>query len=121
MYLTLPEYKKLKLNTSVLIDNTVFLIMSITDFNVMEEGLTKVELLKVNDINNYLYGQEIIEENLTASTLTVDLETGQLVETYDGTEDINFIVEDPNLIAISESEMYSTTIEIVDGNVIKSE
>lgn len=121
VHITLGEFKKLKLNSFVIIDNTLFLLNSINDFNIIEEGLTKVELLKVNDINNYLKGQNIINENLTATTLSVDFTTGQLVETYDGTEDINFIVEDPDLIATSESEMYSTTIEIVDGNVIKTQ
>lgn len=121
VYLTTNEYKNLKLNSFIIINNTLFIINVITDFDIIQEGLTKVELTKVNNIDNYTRGQDIINENLTATTLSVDFTTGQLVETYDGTEDINFIVEDPNLIAISESEIYSTTIEIVDGNIIKTQ
>ena len=121
MYLTLPEYKKLKLNTLVLIDNTVFLIMSITDFNIMEEGLTKVELLKVNDINNYLRGQNIVVENLTASTLYVDFATGQLVESSRDYDQIRFIVPSTDLVAFTAQPLLNTTLEIKEGSVIKTE
>ena len=121
VYITLAEYKKLKLNSFVIIDNTLFLLNTISDFNIIEEGLTKVELLKVNDINNYINGQSIVSENLTATTLSIDFTTGQLVETYDGTEDINFIVEDPDLLYETEKPIYSTTIEIEEGNVIKTQ
>lgn len=104
-----------------MIDNTLFIIVSINDFNIIQEGLTKVELLKVNDINNYLKGQDIVSENLIASTLHIDFATGQLVETTTGNEDITFKLYDPNLYYKTLADVYETTIQIKEGNVIKSE
>lgn len=104
-----------------MIDNTLFIIISINDFDIIQEGLTKVKLLKVNDINDYLKGQNIVSENLIASTLNIDFATGQLVETTTGNEDITFKLYDPNLYYKTLADLYGTTIQIKEGNVIKSE
>ena len=121
VYLTQNEFKNIKLNSFVMIDNTLFIIVSINDFNIIQEGLTKVELLKVNDINDYLKGQDIVSENLIASTLHIDFATGQLVETTTGNEDITFKLYEPNLYYKTLADVYGTTIQIKEGNVIKSE
>ncbi len=46
----------------VVIDNTLYHVNKITDYNPLSDTTTKVELIKVNDINNYLNANTLVIE-----------------------------------------------------------
>lgn len=121
VYLTRGEFMKLKLNSFVIIDNTLFIINKINDFNLLQDGVTKVDLIKINDINNYLYGQDIVSQSYLASTFTIDINTGQLVETRNGNEDITFSIINNDLYYNTDDVLINTTLTIQNNNLIQNQ
>lgn len=53
MYLTSDDWQRFKFNKFVLIDNILYMVNSIKDFDLTTDRSTKVELVQVNDKANY--------------------------------------------------------------------
>ena len=54
MQLTLFDYINFKFNQFVMIDNQLYMVNKISDYDISSIEPTKVELITVNDINNYI-------------------------------------------------------------------
>lgn len=53
LYLTPTDYKNFKFNKFVLLDNILYLVNKIIDFDMSTKGSTKVELLQIYDLKAY--------------------------------------------------------------------
>lgn len=116
--LTKSEMSKLKLNNFIIIDDSLFIIHKIIDFDLINENLTRVEFIRVMDMDNYTNGQDLISPSYKATTLS--LTDNDIIQISDGDEDITFNVSNNNLIATTPDN-YTGTITIVDGYVIKND
>jgi hypothetical protein len=56
-YLNPLDVLNFKFRDFILIDGSIYTVNKIIDFDLVNNELTKVELVKVNDINNYMNGQ----------------------------------------------------------------
>lgn len=56
LYLTPTDYKYFKFNKFVLLDNILYLVNKIIDFDMSTKGSTKVELLQIYNLDAYLNG-----------------------------------------------------------------
>ena len=54
MNLTNLDYINFKFNQFVMIDNQLYMVNKISDYDMCSDETTKVELITVNDINNYI-------------------------------------------------------------------
>ena len=54
MQLTLFDYTNFKFNQFVMIDHQLYMVNKISDYDITSVEPTKVELITVNDINNYI-------------------------------------------------------------------
>lgn len=53
LYLTPTDYKNFKFNQFIKLDNLIYLVNKITDFDMSTKGSTKVELLQIYDLEAY--------------------------------------------------------------------
>lgn len=92
MYLTPMDYYNFKFNKFVLIDNQLYFVNKIYDYDVEKKIATKVDLLTVNDIRNFYmdnYRETIFELNtnrIVTSQNTVNniqIYTNKLIDTIE--------------------------------------
>lgn len=97
--LTNNDFINFKFNNFYYINDVPYLVTKIIDFNPIKEGKTKVEMLRVLDLNNYISGQSIelnnnrtndIYINVTTQSVTL---TGATATTTYTTPDIDLVSE----------------------------
>lgn len=116
--LSIPEFNTLRLCDFVVIDSVLFSIYKISDFDVLTPGLTKVELIKVNDISNYLNGQNLPESLYRSYSLRVS-ELGNLLVMADVRDpNISYVIDGNNLLAEGPAGITENNIFINDNGYL---
>ena len=116
--LSIPEFNTLRLCDFVIIDSVLFSIYKISDFDVLTPGLTKVELIKVNDISNYLKGQNLPESTYSSYSLRVSGEGNLLVLVTLEDSNISYVIDGNNLIAEGPTDITEDNIFINDNGYL---
>lgn len=97
--LTNNDFMNFKFNNFYYINDVPYLVTKIIDFNPVKQGKTKVEMLRVLDLNNYISGQDIeindnremeVFINIPSKSGTI---TGATATTTYSVPDINLISE----------------------------
>lgn len=88
VYLTPTEFFDWKFNKFVRIEDTLWHVNNIIDFNPLITSVTKVELFRVQDINAYISGQYLADgggepENNIIIFGTITEDTGEIIPTND--------------------------------------
>lgn len=103
------EYKTLKINDFILLEDTLFLVNKIEDFNLIDGGIVKMELIKVNDKYKYIDGQSCYDIDYSSLIIpSLHLTDNHLVATADvNNPTFTFDINDDGYLIIKSNHKYS--------------
>jgi hypothetical protein len=75
--ITPPDFIQFEFNKFVTVDNQLFMINKIYDYDLNSNGLTKVDLIQITDISAYTRGSEIFPQFVLSPGLSITGTTSQ--------------------------------------------